>query len=158
MKTNTIKRFITIAAAVAITFAIGAGSVYAQGGPLVPNGSDNGNGTITDGGLVWLKNANCFGTQNWQTAMNSAAGLQSGSCGLTDKSTAGQWRLPTKEELQRRQQNKSGFNNVQANYYWSSSSYSFYTDYAWFVGMGYGGMFGYGKSYSFYVWPVRAGQ
>ena len=149
MKTNTIKRFITIAAAVAITFAIGAGSVYA---------GDNGNGTITDGGLVWLKNANCFGTQNWQTAMNSAAGLQSGSCGLTDKSTAGQWRLPTKEELQRRQQNKSGFNNVQAEYYWSSSSYAGNTSLAWYVYMGSGNVNYFLKSNLFYVLPVRAGQ
>ena len=57
--------------------------------------SDNGNGTVTDAntGLVWLKNANCFGKVTWQAAMDAAAVLADGQCGLTDGSTAGQWRL-----------------------------------------------------------------
>jgi hypothetical protein len=71
------------------------------------------NGTVTDGNLVWLQNANCFGAQNWNQAMSSAASLKSGSCGLNDGSMVGQWRLPTKDELMKRQRNQSGFNNVQ---------------------------------------------
>ena len=63
--------------------------------------TDMGDGTIRDNvsGLLWLKNANCFGTENWVTAMSSAATLASGECSLTDESEAGDWRLPTKEEL-----------------------------------------------------------
>ncbi len=63
--------------------------------------TDMSDGTIRDNvsGLLWLKNANCFGTENWETAMSSAEALASGQCGLTDGSAAGDWRLPTKEEL-----------------------------------------------------------
>ena len=58
---------------------------------------DCGNGTVTDtnSGLIWLKSANCFDKQNWDSAMASAAGLSDGQCGLTDGSGPGDWRLPT---------------------------------------------------------------
>jgi hypothetical protein len=57
---------------------------------------DCANGTVTDTqtGLIWLKDANCFGLQDWDTAVASAAGLSDGQCGLTDNSSAGDWRLP----------------------------------------------------------------
>ena len=63
----------------------------------LPRFVDNGNGTVTDmaSGLIWLKNASCFGSQKWEQAMNSAKSLADGQCGLTDGSTAGQWRLPS---------------------------------------------------------------
>jgi hypothetical protein len=84
-------------------------------------------GTVTVGGLsglVWLKNANCFGEQNYSQAVSSARNLKSGSCGLTDGSKAGDWRLPTIEELSKRQRKQSGFNNVQVRwYYWSSGPF-----------------------------------
>jgi hypothetical protein len=151
MKSNFIKRIIVIAAAVAVTLATGAGGASAQGS--VP-----GNGTVTDGGLVWLKNADCFGKQNWNQAMNSAAGLKSGMCGLTDGSTAGQWRLPTKDELVSRQRNQQGFNSVKDNY-WSSSSYAGSTTGAWVIYMGLGDVgFSSKGYYGNYLWPVRAGQ
>jgi serine/threonine protein kinase len=79
---------------------------------------DNCDGTVTDNrtGLIWLKNANCFGRQDWKTAMQLAAKLAHqvglikelaskfklaqahGQCGLSDGSKPGDWRLPTKEE------------------------------------------------------------
>jgi hypothetical protein len=63
--------------------------------------TDNGNGTVTDKmtGLIWLKNANCFGSQTWTDAVTSSIGVSDGSCGLTDGSTPGQWRLPNINEL-----------------------------------------------------------
>ena len=63
--------------------------------------TDNGDGTVYDErtGLLWLKNANCYAEQNWDPAMLSAAGLNSGECGLTDGSVEGDWRLPTRAEL-----------------------------------------------------------
>jgi hypothetical protein len=81
-------------------------------------------GTVLDTstGLVWLKNANCFGQLRWSEAMSSAASLKYGMCCLTDGSTAGQWQLPTKVELMNRQKNRKGFDNVKASYYWTSSS------------------------------------
>lgn len=64
--------------------------------------TDNLNGTVTDNltGLIWLKNASCFEASDWPSALSSANKLASGSCGLTDSSTAGQWRLPNANELE----------------------------------------------------------
>ena len=96
---------------------------------------DNKDGTATDRltGLVWMKNAGCFAPSNWSAALNSANLLASGQCGLTDGSTAGQWRMPNVNELESlvdiSQSNPavsggSPFTNIaMANAYWSSSSY-----------------------------------
>jgi hypothetical protein len=62
---------------------------------------DQGDGTVLDidTGLVWLKNANCFGAKNWNDASSATGNLAEGQCGLADGSQAGDWRLPTDEEL-----------------------------------------------------------
>ncbi len=57
------------------------------------------NGTITIDGLVYAKTINCFGRLGWDDAMRNASQLASGSCGLSDGSKAGQWRLPTLNEV-----------------------------------------------------------
>lgn len=63
---------------------------------------DCGNGTVTDTvtGLIWLKEAHCLPTSDWAGANNAAVNLEGGDCGLTDHSTSGDWRLPTREEWQ----------------------------------------------------------
>lgn len=97
----------------------------------VPRFTDNGNGTVTDNltGLIWLKNANCIGTEipgfdhdatvgdgmvTRQHALNFVAGLNSGTiagdegvlyhtgCGDTSKGGTQQsdWRLPNRFELE----------------------------------------------------------
>ena len=81
--------------------------------PSCPDDSGNiyvdcGNGTVTDNrtGLVWLQNADCIdeGAVDWYTAMEFVAGLSDlpGSdpddCGLSDGSSPGEWRLPSKAE------------------------------------------------------------
>jgi hypothetical protein len=65
-----------------------------------PRFVDCGNGTVTDTekGLIYLKNANCFGVQDWVASNESAATLAHGQCGLTDGSRAGDWRLSSKGE------------------------------------------------------------
>ena len=115
---------------------------------------DNGNGTVTDArtGLVWLKNANPCGLKNWYDAGAYCSSLASGQAGLTDGSIAGQWRLPSKEELEGIGTDppatwESGyppvtwtmpgtpFTNVQSDYYWSGTSYPCNAYYAWVVNM-----------------------
>jgi hypothetical protein len=76
-----------------------------------PRFEDNGDGTATDRmtGLVWLTNANCTvffsgdGTgknrRDWDEALTAANSLADGYCGLTDGSSAGDWRLPNVREL-----------------------------------------------------------
>ena len=154
MSTKIIKHFFTILATAAITLAGAADLVYADL-------KDNNNGTITDTatGLVWLKNANCFDWERWERAMNFAAGLSSGACGLSDKSTAGQWRLPTIEELKVRATDKTGFTNVQSFSYWSSTTYTGSPEKALGVLMDRGHAIPCNKfTFYNYVWPVRAGQ
>jgi hypothetical protein len=119
-------------------------------------------GTVKDPntGLIWVKDANCFGKQNWGEAMNSANMLKAGSCSLRDGSHAGQWRLPTKEELIMRQRNKQGFDFIQADGYWSSSPVANKPDQVWAVDMRNGYEYNCTKvsSFKYYVWPVRAGN
>ena len=67
-----------------------------------PRYVDNEDGTVTDvaTGLIWLKNANCFGTVDYTTgAVPAVAALSHGTCGLSDGSKPGDWRLPTYEEF-----------------------------------------------------------
>lgn len=111
-------------------------------------------GTVNDGYLVWLQNADCFSGLNWSEAMSKAASLKTGMCGLTDNSTAGQWRLPTKDELLRRKTNLNGFYSVQADVYWSSTPQG--EKYMWFVHMANGNANFRDKSNKGYVWPVRS--
>jgi hypothetical protein len=63
---------------------------------------DNNDGTVSDyvTGLIWLKNGNCYGMANWFDAMELPKSLNNGECGLSDGSVEGDWRAPTKSELQ----------------------------------------------------------
>ena len=147
-------------------------SIYNSGsaGWALPRFIDLNDGTVLDtsSSLRWLKNASCFGDALWNTAISLAANLASPACGLSDGTVAGDWRLPTFEELQTLVAapdslrydtlNAGGFFNVQANYYWSSSTFAYSTDYAWVVRMN-NGLVDYNyKDFNYYVWPVRAGQ
>jgi len=143
-----------------------------------PRFTDNINGTVTDNltGLIWLKDANCFGERTWVQALADCNGLNSGECGLTDGSVAGDWRLPNSNELASLLHkgyydpavpNTAGtgqwtagdpFNSLQSNVYWSSTTYAVSTDYAWYVNL-YDGFVGLGiKTNPNYVWPVRGGH
>ena len=135
-----------------------------------PRFTDNSNGTVTDNltGLIWLKNANCFGTKAWANAVSDCNTLADGSCGLADGSVAGDWRLPNIVELESLVNaqianpstwlNTQGFTNVQSSNYWSSSTYANGTYNAWYVYMYYGSVHYNSKSFSSYVCPVRGGQ
>jgi hypothetical protein len=66
-----------------------------------PRYIENSDGTVTDTltGLVWLKQADAI-CLPWADAVAAVNGLASGQYGLTDGSVAGDWRMPTRNELQ----------------------------------------------------------
>jgi uncharacterized caspase-like protein len=144
--------------------------------------TDNGDGSVTDNrsGLIWLKNANCFGGQTWETAMQSAANLASGQCGLRDGSQQGMWRLPTKREWETMIDKKyadyenysqpalsntagtgpwkegDAFLGVVTSDYWSSTTGSWTK--AWLGTLSHGFVAKEDKTFPLFVWPVRGGQ
>ena len=73
-----------------------------------PRFTDCGDGTVVDNhtGLFWLKNASCaalagtdeVGRADFGAAFNAAKALANGTCGLSDGSQAGDWRLANVEE------------------------------------------------------------
>ena len=135
-----------------------------------PRFTNTGDGTVVDHltGLIWLKNANCFGLQTWGDALSDCNSLASGSCGLTDGSLAGDWRLPNVVELESLVNleiprisiwlNSQGFTSVQTTAYWSANTLDNGTSHAWVVSMLIGSIGSYDKTENLYVWPVRDGQ
>lgn len=120
---------------------------------------------VTDNltGLVWSKNASQSGAaMTWQGALDYVADINSGGlCGYKD------WRLPNREELlslvDHSKYNPAllqnhPFSNVQASYYWSSTTYAYDMIYAWVVDIYNGYADDYYKSFFNYVWPVRSGS
>jgi len=152
--------------------------------PRFVDNSDDG--TVTDmlTGLVWLKDASCAdlagtdsnGLADWTTALTASAALADGTCGLSDSSVAGDWRLPSRFELESlldleyfypALSNAAGtaqwtegdsFAGVQSDNYWSSASYVLYPSSAWRVGLYDGSVHSGDKTNTHYVWPVRGGQ
>jgi hypothetical protein len=136
-----------------------------------PRFTDNGNQTVSDNltNLMWIKDGStptvgsCTGsTLTWQQALNYVSCLNTNNyLGHND------WRLPNNIELRSLNdysqynpalQSGNPFSNVQSGFYWSSTSYASGPAGAWFVGMLDGFVFGNGKPFDFYVWPVRGGQ
>ena len=142
-----------------------------------------GNGTVKDKltGLIWLKNADCFGLINWYDATAAAAALASGQCGLSDGSHAGDWRLPTLDEWTvmlmpscypfpggPTMPDKTGgacyltgihwATNAQSNVYWSSTSQENSPGDAWAMDLFSREVNGGTKAFRLYVWPVRSAR
>jgi hypothetical protein len=106
-------------------------------------------------GLIWLKQADCI-NQPWMEALVAIRELATGECGLTDGSSAGTWRMPTRNEMQslsdRMQNNEADFfdhtflnldnsvyqaaiftNFISLEYYWTSSTDAADATRAWTV-------------------------
>jgi len=152
----------------------------------VPRFTDNGDGTVTDNltGLVWLKDASCYGVTFFAGALAWCSWLYDGcvgcggtnnDCGLSDGSVAGDWRLPTVNEMlslfdceyiNPALSNAAGtaqwsegdpFSGVESGYYWSSTSFRQSPYSAWSPNTYYGDSTPQGKTGYQYIWPVRAG-
>jgi hypothetical protein len=144
-----------------------------------PRFTDPRNGTVKDNltGLVWLQNANCstISPADWVTALSNANGLANRQCDLTDRSMAGEWRLPNVKEVHSllgftfcgpALSNAAGtaqwtggnaFSGVAGTEYWSSTTY-INPDSAWFVLFSDGFTSAQAKGLTFRVWPVRGGE
>ncbi len=160
-----------------------------QPGVVWPNPRfvDNSDGTVTDmlTGLIWLKDARCAdlvgtdasGQAVWVVALTASAALANGTCGLSDSSGAGDWRLPSVNELQSlidyeyffpALSNAEGtgqwtegdvFESVLSGMlYWSSTTFSTSWSTARTVVLASGIVSTKGKDNLYYVWPVRGGQ
>ena len=95
--------------------------------------------------LEWYKDQR---RMSWNDAVNYCESLGGG------------WRLPTVVELASLFDYDSGkpTGDTQANYYWSSSNYAYYPNFAWAVSMFDGYVINLNKTLSYCVWPVRAGK
>ncbi|MCP4293901.1 MAG: DUF1566 domain-containing protein [bacterium] len=139
---------------------------------------DQGDGTIKDmtTGLVWLKDALWGGLHPfWTTtasgvnANDRASQVRDGNPSyLTDGSLEGEWRLPTKEELNTffngdqaircetgTCENVHGFTGVVANVFWTSTVSSTDPNSAWAVESTNGLRKAGAKTNNAIVWPVR---
>lgn len=118
---------------------------------------DNGNGTVTVNGLVWLKDAGCLGPATWDGANSLAAQLAAGQCGLKDNSTPGQWRLPTKAELFDLYNSRSMFSNITGRYYWTTTASEKGPERMYRVQIGSGTISSMAVPTTLpnYIWPVK---
>jgi hypothetical protein len=138
---------------------------------------------VTDNltGLIWLKNANCDGQKEGEDALIFCNGIENDRCGLTDGSSAGDWRLPNVKELQSlidygffdpalpdtagtgQWTDGDPFTGVQTGpttgYYWTSTTPGYDSFSYYFVDVTRGRVndaVTYQNTY--YVWPVRGGN
>ena len=129
----------------------------------------NGDGTVTDNrtGLVWLENANPPGMFfGWDFALDFCNTLADGTAGLTDGSSAGDWRLPNIRELQSLVDYTESdpalpsghpFIDVRSGHYWSSSDD--FRSQSWGIRMNTGEVELWTKDMGGQgVWPVRDGN
>jgi hypothetical protein len=133
-----------------------------------PRFTDNGDGTVTDNltGLMWAKAATLNqGRMAWNDAIDYVNNLTLGLNGCGTSNT--DWRLPNVKEYQ----SLIDFSNynpalptghpftfVPLFGYWSSSTYTNDTNYAWVVFMYNGDVLSGDKTLTGYVWAVRGGN
>ncbi len=143
---------------------------FVNAGETVPLSGNTIIDTLT--GLIWTKDGNApgptactpTGQKTWQQALDYAACLNTNNyLGYND------WRLPNVNELDsifanagwadvvsyNAWPNTQGFSNVQANYYWSSTTRL--SGFAWYVNSSDGFSSMINTTSAWYVWPVRTG-
>jgi len=176
---------------------VGGNVVFADGSvlkssrpdpPCFDNGNrfvDCGNGTVTDQvtDLIWLKDASCLGTSNYAGTNTVAAAIGDGTdpaCNLTDGSSPGDWRLPTRDEWQAivDQAISNGcsapyvpdvvgtgccgtgtcaFSGLLSGIYWSATTFASNPSFAWGASLVGGSVASGDKTNVLWVLPVRGG-
>jgi hypothetical protein len=121
--------------------------------------TDNSDGTVTDisSSLMWQQ-ASSSKEMAWEQALAYCEKLKLG--GYID------WRLPALDELRDLVDgsrhspaiNTNYFPNTHSSNYWSSTTYAYYTGYAWLVYFDIGSVSCTNKYNSSYVRAVRGGQ
>jgi len=144
-----------------------------------PRWIDNGNGTTTDTmtGLVWMQQANAI-CASWADAVAAVNLLRTGLYGLTDGSAAGDWRMPSRNEMQSLEDREQGnhaayFDNAfnyangdpyqpavftgfqETQYYWTSTTDAADITQAWTVYSCDFGVYGRAKTGLGYTLAVR---
>ncbi len=138
-----------------------------------PRFTDNGDGTVTDNltGLMWLKDGGCIKKNKWKDSLNAVAELNNNpgnyNC-LEYIANYTDWRLPNVKEIESLTNygvsdsaawlNSEGFVDVNASFYWSSTTHQVNSSKAWLVKMSNGKEIPVPKSYRYHVWPVRGTQ
>ncbi len=149
-----------------------------------PRFTDNGDGTVTDNltGLMWLKDADCFGSRDWDSALRRVKDFNSNPGDYACWEYNGKyndWVLPNVNELDSLNNSEEsysgtwledqGFMNVQQSHdsYWSSttdvSSANYWPSvparYAWAVDIRGSILKRERKDNHYYhIWPIRTGQ
>lgn len=144
--------------------ATGQDGALMKGAAVAPRFTSNPDGTVKDHltGLIWLKNANCLGEQDWTSAMSFAQTLATGSCGLSDGSAPGAWRLPNVNEQLSLVDWQTGipaghpFIDVRP-VYWSSTPFNS-SQFVWTVVLSSGQTSIAGRTSFGFAWPVRGGR
>ncbi|MBF0097238.1 MAG: DUF1566 domain-containing protein [Magnetococcales bacterium] len=121
---------------------------------------DNEDGTMTDtrAGLIVVKSA-CLDQDPWEQSVAMVSRIGDGQCGLADESQAGDWRLPSKEELPfLLEWEKSGlFSVARGRSYWSSTLHFGDDALAWYVDLRSGYVDHVNRRQTrHHVWPVRS--
>ena len=138
--------------------------------------TDKGDGTVMDNltGLMWLKDADCFGARRWEEALDIVADFNTNptnyDCVDYDESAApyDDWRLPNRKELfslidasqynpalpQRHPFTNADWTRID---FWTSTTHARYTNHAWYISMRYGQMGHKPKTtvWGSHVWLVR---
>ncbi len=135
---------------------------------------DNEDGTVTDmtTGLTWLKKAD-WGTEYafWANAsdqvnaLDRASSLKAGTddADLGDGSKEGDWRLPMLKEFNTLLNGEEAvtssemhaFSGVQTGWYWTGTTFSSDTSFAWCGSLDIGYMNSDDKTTVHWIWPVR---
>ncbi|MBF0627152.1 MAG: tandem-95 repeat protein [Magnetococcales bacterium] len=136
-----------------------------------PRFTDNNNGTVTDNltGLVWMKNANCWGRMDWSSALIKITGLNAGTqtCTGYTAGTYSDWRLPNLNELQSLIDFSFSypvltashpFSGVQSSSYWSATTLADNAIQSWLVYLFDGRVDFDFKTGMYHVWPVQGGD